>query len=273
MRSILASFFKFILSFSFFKQKYFAFHKYIFNPYQLFKGVKKEVIYRDSIRLTINLEDWIQQQIYFLGDYEKNEIDYLYSNLKKGNVFIDIGGNIGLFSLNASKIVGNEGKVIAFEAFTPNYNQFKNHISSNHFQNITLEHLAIADEKSFIEILYNDTYNNVGMASSFLQEYTAKERVESISLDEYVKQKNISKIDLIKIDIEGGEYAALKGMNEILTHYQPNILIEINNIALKSSNRSEEELVSLLTEKGYRKTKIISQNESSYNAVFEYSQS
>ncbi|WP_326981343.1 FkbM family methyltransferase [Chryseobacterium sp. MYb264] len=270
MRSILASFFRFVLSFSFFKQKYFAFHKYIFNPYQLFRGVKKEVLYSDSIKLHLNLEDWIQQQIYFLGDYEKNEIDYLYSHLKKGDTFIDIGGNIGLFSLNASKIIGNEGNIVAFEAFTPNYHQFNHHVSINHLQNITLEHLAIADRKSFIEILYNDAYNNVGMASSFLEEYTAKERVESISLDEYVREKQISKIDLIKIDIEGGEFAALKGMSNVLEHYQPKIVIEINNIALKSSHHSEEELISLLTAKGYNKTKILSQNESSYNAVFEF---
>ncbi len=270
MRSILASFFRFILSLSFFKQKYFAFHKYIFNPYQLFKGVKKEVVYRNSIKLHLNLEDWIQQQIYFLGDYEKSEIDYLYSNLRKGDTFIDIGGNIGLFSLNASRIVGNEGKVISFEAFTPNYNQFENHISINQFQNVKLEHLAIADKKGFIEILYNDTYNNVGMASSFLEEFTAKEPVESVNLDEYVKEKQIPKIDFIKIDIEGGEFAALQGMNEILTYYRPKILIEINNTALKSSNHHEEELISLLTEKGYRKTKTLSQNENSYNAVFEY---
>jgi len=267
---MLASVFRFILSFSFFKQRYFAFYTYIFNPYQLFKGVKKQEIYRNSIQLHLNLEDWIQQQIYFLGEYEKNEIDYLYAHLKKGDIFIDLGGNIGLFSLNASKIVGDEGKIYAFEAFTPNYNHFRKHIDINHFNNIKLEHLAVADKKGFIEILYDETYHNVGMASSFLQEYTAKEKVESISLDEYAKQQQISRIDLIKIDIEGGEYSALTGMREILMHYRPKILIEINNIALKSSNRSEEELVSLLTEKGYRKIKIVSKTDNSYNAVFEY---
>lgn len=270
MRSFLASFFRFIFSFEFFKRKYFAFHKYIFNPYHLFRNVKKRVIYRDTIKLNVNLDDWIQQQIYFLGEYEKNEIDYLYSELKKGDTFIDVGGNIGLFSLNASKIVGENGKVYAFEAFKPNYDQFQNHIILNDCKNITLEHLAVSDQKSFIEILYNENYSNVGMASSYLQEYTSKEQVESISLDEYVKQKQISKIDLIKIDIEGGEFSALKGMNEILTHYQPKIVIEINSIALKSSSHSEQELISLLTEKGYKKMKILSQNEVSYNAVFEF---
>ena len=103
MRSILASLFRFIFSFKFFKQKYFTFHKYIFKPYSLFHGVKRQIIYRNSIKLDLELDDWIQQQLYFLGDYEKTEIDYLYAVLKEGDSFIDVGGNIGLFSLNASK--------------------------------------------------------------------------------------------------------------------------------------------------------------------------
>ncbi|MCS3532307.1 FkbM family methyltransferase [Chryseobacterium sp. JUb7] len=271
MGSLLASFFRCILSIDFFKQKYFAFHKYIFRPYHLFKNVSKNVIYRNSIRLDLNLSDWIQQQIYFLGDYEKNEIDYLYSTLKEGDTFIDIGGNIGLFSLNAAQIVKNTGCVYSFEAFTPNYNQFKKHIEINAFQNVILEHLAISDEKGFIEILYNEDYDNVGMASSFLKDFTSKEKVESISLDQYVKQQQLSRLDLVKIDIEGGEYTALLGMKETLIHFKPKIIIEINNIALRSSGRSEEELIRLLEENGYKKAKVLSQNESSYNAVFEFS--
>ncbi|WP_294328366.1 FkbM family methyltransferase [uncultured Chryseobacterium sp.] len=269
MRSLLASFFKFILSIPFFRQKYFAFHKYIFKPYHLFNGVKKSIVYRDSIILNLNLTDWIQQQLYFVGEYEKNEIDYLYSVLQKGDIFIDVGGNIGLFSLNASKLVGNNGKVYAFEAFKPNYEKFSRHLILNQSQNVTLEHLAVTDKNGYIDILYNEDYDNVGMASSYLEEFTAKESVKSINLDDYVRNQQIGKIDLIKIDIEGGEFSALQGMHEILIRYQPKIIIEINNIALKSSNHSEEELIHLLVQKGYSQTKVLSRNENSYNAVFE----
>ncbi|OCA80282.1 hypothetical protein BBH99_15965 [Chryseobacterium contaminans] len=269
MRSLLASFFKIILSIPFFRQKYFTFHKYIFNPYHLFIGVKKNVIYRDTIQLNLDLGDWIQQQLYFTGDYEKNEIDYLYSVLQDGGFFIDIGGNIGVFSLNASKIVGKEGRVYAFEAFKPNYEKFSQHLSINRFNNVILEHLAVADKNDYIEILYNENYGNVGMASSYLENFTAKEKVKSIILDDYVRNQQIPRIDLIKIDIEGGEFAALLGMQEILTHYKPKIIIEINNIALKNSSHSEEELIRLLVDKGYSQTKVLSRNENSYNAVFE----
>ncbi|WP_123909724.1 FkbM family methyltransferase [Chryseobacterium sp. G0162] len=269
MGSLLASFFKFIIGFPFFRQKFFAFHKYIFKPYHLFNGVKKSIVYRGNIILNLDLDDWIQQQLYFVGDYEKNEIDYLYSVLQDGDTFIDVGGNIGLFSLNASRIIGNNGHVYAFEAFNPNYKKFSQHLSINNFKNVTLEHLAVADKNDYIEILYNESYGNVGMASLYLEDFTAKEKVKSVILDDYVRNQKITKINLIKIDIEGGEFSALQGMHEILTHYQPKIIIEINNIALKNSNHSEEELIHLLVEKGYSQTKVLSRNENSYNAVFE----
>ncbi|SDL84616.1 FkbM family methyltransferase [Chryseobacterium taihuense] len=270
MRSILASIFRLIFQINFFRKKYFAFHQYLFSRYPIFRGVKKDVLYRNSFKMNLNLDDWIQQQIYFLGDYEKNEIDYLYHVLKEGDCFIDIGGNIGLFSLNASKLIGMTGRVYAFEAFKPNYEIFSTHLKANHIQNVTLEHLAVSSETGFLEIFYNDTYDNAGMASSYLPDYTTKEIVQSIDLDSYVRSKNLSKIDLIKIDIEGGEYSALLGMSEVLNNFKPKIIIEINHVALKNSGHSEEEIKDFFSAKNYQLVNTLSKNENSYNAVFEF---
>lgn len=269
MRKSLAILFKIILKIPYFKEKYFAFYKYLFKPYNLFAGVKKEIVYRNDTKLQLNIDDWIQQQIYFLNDYEKNEIDFLYNFLKNGDTFIDIGGNIGLFSLNASKLVGNSGKVYAFEAFSENFRQFNNNVKINDFKNIVLEHLAISNQQKTIEILYNEAHQNVGMASSYLQNFTSKEEIKAISLDEYVREKKISKIDLIKIDIEGGEFDAIKGMKNVLENYNPKIILEVNTLTLEYSNHTEQELLDLLNSFGYSQKTILSQDDSSYNAVFE----
>lgn len=270
MRSILASIFRLIFKINFFREKYFAFHQYLFSRYHPFRGVKKDIIYRNSFKMNLNLDDWIQQQIYFLGDYEKNEIDYLCNVLREGDCFIDVGGNIGLFSLNASKLAGETGKVYAFEAFKPNYQIFKTHLKANNIKNVTLEHLAVSSGSGVLEIFYNEAYDNAGMASSYLSDYTAKETVQSIDLNTYVRNKNLSKINLIKIDIEGGEFSALLGMNEVLNTFKPKIIIEINHIALKNSGHSEEEIKDFFTAKNYQLVNILSKNEDSYNAVFEF---
>lgn len=271
MKNNLAEIFRFLLKIPLFKNKYFSFHKYLFHPYHLFSGVKKQIIYRNTIKINVRLDDWIQQQIYFLGEYEKPEIDYLYETLKPGSVFVDVGANIGLFSLNASNIVGLDGKVIAFEAFKPNYIKFNDNIKINNFTNIIAENKAISNQNSTIEILYNESEKNVGMASTYLKNFTSKELVECFSLDHYLKEKMINKVDLIKIDIEGGEFNALLGMNRILSELKPKVLIEINQVALENSGHSENEIIELFKKYNYKMLKKLSVNSQSYNAVFGFS--
>ena len=270
MRKLIAELFRSLFKIPFFAEKYFGFHKHIFAPYKLFSGIKTEIIYRKNILLKIHLDDWIQQQVYFLGDYEKPEIDYISQYLKPGNVFVDIGANIGLFSLNASKIVGDKGKVISFEAFSSNYRQFKNNIEINNFKNIISENKAISNQNSTVEILYNEGDHNIGMASSFLKHFTSKEIVESITLDDYASNNSIEKIDLIKIDIEGGEYNAILGMTKILSDSKPQVLIEINHQTLQDSGRSEKEIIDLFNQFNYNIIKKLSSDEQSYNAVFGF---
>jgi len=269
VKRIIAKLFRGLFKIPFFAKKYFGFHQHIFAPYKLFSGITTEIIYRKNIRLTIHLDDWIQQQVYFLGDYEKPEIDYISEYLKAGDVFVDIGANIGLFSLNASKVVGDQGKVVAFEAFSSNFKQFKNNISINNFKNIISENKAISNQNSTIEILYNEKDHNIGMASAFLKDFTSREIVESTTLDEYASIHNISKIDLIKIDIEGGEYHAILGMTKILSERKPQVIMEINHQTLQDSGHTEKEIIDLFGRFNYKIIRRLSNNAQSYNAVFK----
>ncbi|MFC6266934.1 FkbM family methyltransferase [Frigoriflavimonas asaccharolytica] len=270
MKSFLAIFFRSLFKIKFFSKKYFFFHKHFFGRHQIFKGLEKEILYRNNIKIHLDLNDWIQQQIYFLGDYEKNEIDFLYQYLKEGDTFVDIGGNIGLFSLNASKILEKSGEIFSFEAFLPNYNIFGENIKFNNFNNIHLENLAISDEIGKLEIFYDDNENNVGMASAYLKDFNKKLSVDCTTLDEFVKENKILEIKLIKIDIEGGEYKALIGMQNVLKNLKPTLIMEVNDIALKNANQSEAIIIELLAKIGYSKIKELSRNQNSYNAIFKF---
>lgn len=72
------------------------------------------------------------------------------------------------------------------------------------------------------------------------------------------------------MDIEGGEFNALQGMQEVLSKMKPILILEINDFALQNADHSEAQIVALLKENGYVKTKELSKNQSSYNAVFQY---
>jgi FkbM family methyltransferase len=219
MRSLLARLFKILFLVKPIRYYYFAFHKRIFQPFGLFKGVSKNIIYRTSFKIRVELNDWIPQQLYFLGTYEEKEILFISKTLTAGEVFIDVGANIGIFTLVASKLVGDSGKVYSFEPLSGNFNKLSFHIAENCLGNVVAERLAVSNEDEMLTLFVDDRWN--------------KEEVNGVSLDNYFATIDLKRLALIKIDIEGGELPALAGMENLIRTHHPIILIEINPEVLR----------------------------------------
>jgi FkbM family methyltransferase len=252
MRTVAAEFFKFLFQFSFFKKRWFGIYKRIFRPLNLFRGVTRSYTFRGEILFELHLEEWIQQNIFFLGEYETSELNFLESTLKKGDTFIDVGANIGVHTLVASKKVGETGKVISFEPFPKNNKLIQKNIELNNTTNVQLERFAICDNSKSIPLFYNEAEVNQGMASSYATEFSLTETVEAISLDEYLKLNPIEHVDLIKIDIEGGEYPALQGMTQALQKLKPTLLIELDDDIIKNTPFGKSQIIGFLMNLGYK---------------------
>ncbi|MCF6279959.1 MAG: FkbM family methyltransferase [Flavobacteriaceae bacterium] len=251
MKSLLATLFKLLFKIPFLKHYFFAIHKRVFAPLNLFKGVVKRVRFKKNIILELHIDDWIPKNIYFTGTYEEAELQYIQSSLKKEDVFVDVGANIGVHSLFASKIVGNKGQVISFEPFNKNHQSFKKNIKINDISNIIAENLAVSESDTFIDIYYNKDELNLGMVSAFITNYSDSQKAETISLDSYFEKNHINKVDFIKIDIEGGEYNALLGMKKTLVKYSPKLLIEILDESNPSLQNNKEHIIFFLKKIGY----------------------
>jgi len=260
IRQSIASLFRILFRINFLRYTYHGFYKKLFAPLNLFKGVNKRVRYRKNILLDLQIEDWIQQNLYFLHEYEEKELRFIEAFLKPGDGFVDIGANIGLFSLVASQTVGTEGKVYAFEPFEKNYQSLVHHIKVNQLTNVIAEQKAVADKEGSLQLYLNETEKNLGSVSAFNNPFTASETVMSTSLDAYFNAKDL-KIALIKMDIEGGEYLALKGMEQLLKLQKPAILIEINPEILQHTPFDQNDVESFLISAGYKKFFISSQGE------------
>ena len=248
MRVILAELFRLLFRSPFFKKRFFGIHKRIFSPLNLFKGVVRTVPFK-GLRIVLHIDDWIQQNIYFLGDYEKAELNSIENFLQEDSNFIDIGANFGLYTLYASRIIKDKGQIISFEPFSQNYNALSRNATLNNLTHVCLEKIAIGEQADTIHLYYDEQEQNLGMASAKPVENGIKEEVPVTSLDLYLKDKSLSKIDLIKIDIEGFEFAALRGMKETLEAYSPALLIEIFDNDAYNSN----EVQSFLENLGYQK--------------------
>ena len=150
------------------------------------------------------------------GTYEKLEAKIMEEKIKVGNITVDVGANIGLHTLNMARIVGNTGRVFAFEPDPSNFEILEKNVKINNYQNIILEQKAVGDKHGRTTLYQSD---NPGNHRLFPQTKQAKGEVEVelTSLDKYFIDSNLAeKINFIKIDVEGLEFSVLNGMKNIL---------------------------------------------------------
>ncbi len=220
---------KSIISLPFFRNYFASFYRKLIASNSSLNEVQVVSETRDGLKFNLYIKDWIQANLFFLGHYEQAELRLLKSILKEGDTFIDLGTNIGLYSLTASKIVGQKGRVISFEPFGKNYDTFIHNLELNHLSNTNVvpEKKAVGKSDSTLMLYSNSSDSNMGMVSTKERTHTHKESVESVSLDTYLKKNKINKVDLIKIDIEGHEKDALIGMAGTTKDIKPSFIIEI----------------------------------------------
>jgi len=258
MRILLAKIFRQLFKLQFFRKRFYGVHQRIFKPFNLFKGVVSSVNY-NGFKLQLKLDDWIQENIFFLGEYEKAELKVLANHLKSGEVFLDLGANLGVFTLHASKIVGKSGKVISFEPFSINHNALVEHIRINNILNVKIEKLAVGSEPGSITLYLDESEDNLGMVTANYVENAVVEKVEIVSIDQYLETHSQETIDFIKIDIEGFEYATLLGLENTLKEHRPKILIEILDDL--ETEGAQEKVHEFLYNLGYKKHFITDEGE------------
>jgi FkbM family methyltransferase len=178
--------------------------------------------------MLLNPTEHIQRQLFWYGCYEKELGDLLKKMLRPNDVFIDIGANIGYFSL-LSATISPSIKVISFEPVKDLFQKMRENFSINKTKNIVAINAAAGEINEQGE-LFLSAPDNLGM-SSFQQpeNYSGrKEKVELVAIDDWFRTSGLTKIDLVKLDIEGSELAALKGMRMVLEEQRPALIVEIN---------------------------------------------
>lgn len=181
---------------------------------------------RSGIFLWFNNNGYLQRKIVKYSVWEKRTTDIIKLFLKKGDVFIDVGANIGYMSIIASKIVGEEGIVLAFEPTSKYMDQLKMNIRENKIHNCKLFNVGLSDqvETAFIHI---------GESSATLHKFGndngIEEKIKLIKFDDIFGTLGILKIDFIKVDVDGHEFAFIKGAINNIKKFKPVMLLEVNH--------------------------------------------
>jgi FkbM family methyltransferase len=172
----------------------------LFNPIEI-QGSKMFISPRDGLGLLIT------------PIHEEFETELFKREVKRGDVVLDLGAHIGYYTLLAAKIVGEKGKVYAFEPDPGNYGLLKKNIEANGYKNVIAVQKAISNktEKGRLFLRGDGVSRRLYDAN---HKYSSIE-TETVKLDDYFKDYD-GKINFIKMDIEGSEGNAVKGIIGLL---------------------------------------------------------
>ena len=202
----------------------------------------------------------MEQDLIFQGAFEPETLETFASLLSPGMTVMDIGANIGLFTLVAAHRVGPRGMVHAFEPTPCLAEHIRANLALNGLENVELNEVAISDSMGHA-VLHIATSDNLGentiVAGAPDAPGTVGLQVPTVTLDDYAARCSPAGVDVIKIDIEGAEPMALRGARGLLSDDRsPLLILEMNPRALKMGGSSVDELLDLLNSFGYQFYKI-----------------
>jgi FkbM family methyltransferase len=213
---------------------------------------------RHHLKMDCLLQDHVQSRIYFFGAYEPIEVHLLSTLLDKNSIFLDVGANVGFYSLMLSQTC-SAGKVYAFEPVATNYKVLEKNINANRLNDrVQIIKKGLWNTNTTLEFsLPDEEHNNLGSFSAGKSDLK-KNAVfcDVVTLDAFVIAENIKRIDAIKMDIEGAELFALKGGEKTLRQFRPIIQIELNRKACAAFDYSLQDLESFLKALDYRFYKV-----------------
>lgn len=205
---------------------------------------------RQSLHMALHDErdQYISRRILAEGIWEPYETSLVMASLPAGGVFVDVGANIGYFSVLAASQVGDSGRVVAFEPDPDNFSLLRANIALNGFEHLVVpEQAALADADREGQLYLSD--DNLGDH----QIYATGDDRSGISIrlldgSRYLRRQ-LAAIDLIKIDTQGSESLVIAGLLPLLRELPetPRLLVELTPRSLREAGSSGRELIQLLT--------------------------
>jgi FkbM family methyltransferase len=209
------------------------------------------VALRSGLKISVDPSDYLQLLLYYCGTFEPHLIKLLSRYVPNGGTVLDVGANIGVFTLESAQLVGPSGCVIAIEAAPPNLELLRRNIAINRIDHVVVVESGASDKPGIAKLSLPDGGNR-GMFTLGATRVDEGFTVELETIDQILSRVPMRRLDLIKMDIEGSEYRALLGATKTLSEYKPAIMIELNEEALHACGSASREVKQLLASFKYQ---------------------
>lgn len=233
-------------------------------------------IYEDVRKTKLKLHNDSVLSKAILEGFEENELNFIYYYLREDDIFLDVGTNIGLFALTAAKKI-KQGAIIAFEPSPTTFERLNENLHLNKAEELIKPfNLALSSKPDTLDFYLSldgfDAWN--GFTIPQVGSDFKRLKIACTTLDIFCSVQNLSKIDLIKIDVEGWEYPVLQGAKEVIQKFSPDFLIEFTEENAIAAGNSCNHVFDLLTGLGYTWYEVkpdLSLNEFKRQESYEYS--
>jgi FkbM family methyltransferase len=207
--------------------------------------------------ISVDASDIVGRYIYYFGVWEPNLTAWLRRTLSIGDVFVDVGANVGYFSLMASRLVGTEGRAVAIEALPGTYQRLQSNIDANRATNVRAVCIAAWDAETTLEF-FTRADGTAGTTTAYAEwaerwNLIPVERVRAQPLATVLSVDEIARVRVIKIDAEGAEWRVLKGLAQVLEQCRDDlaIVMELAPELLRKDHSSPEAIAAFLLPYGF----------------------
>ncbi|WP_328918791.1 FkbM family methyltransferase [Streptomyces jietaisiensis] len=209
---------------------------------------------RFGARFNVDTQDLIQRYIYMFGVWEPNLTGWLSSRLKPGDVFVDVGANVGYYSVLGARLVGPSGGVVAVEASPPFAELLRENLRLNGAGNVRVVNQAVSDREETVSLVLASSAN---MGANSIVPYEgpieARYEVPASPLHQLLSDDEVQRARVIKIDVEGAEGKAVRGLAPLLGRLRPDaeITVEVTPSRMAELGDSAAELLGTFASAGF----------------------
>jgi FkbM family methyltransferase len=197
----------------------------------------------------LELNQLIDSALHFDGVFEPDTSELLARLAFPGMVYFDVGANVGCHALPMAKMAGPTGRVYAFEPMTWAYKKFLKNLRLNQFSNVVVEKLALGETVGTFRGFFR---NQWPISSKQPSIPPTIEEIQVDTMDNFCRRRNVEKVDLIKIDVDGMDLKVLRGGQQTLARFRPRVIVEIGEYTLQAAGDSIESFFYFAKSLNYR---------------------
>ena len=212
-------------------------------PFRSAGDALRTVRMKDGSLMIWDLRDISERRAAWLGIYDEFIRQAIVARLAPGAVVLDVGANVGAWTIPLARQIGTAGTVCAFEPVPANLRRLEQSIALNAILNVQVSSIALGDGSRSVDMWLKSEQTGADSGTAAVVPVgTGHLTVSMCTLDEWTASAGLQRLDFIKLDVEGAEFLVLAGATHVLKQFRPLILAEFDEYWMTTHGNSAADI-------------------------------